>query len=144
MRFRDTIGISRSLKQLEQELTYRMDELLREFHITAAQYSALSILEAEGPLNNAELARESRVTAQTMIRITKSLRARNLIRNEKENLNSGKKAFVLTARAEALICKAHHAVNRLETKMTRSLRKTETANLMKALEILLQDLQTSR
>lgn len=131
MRLKETIGISVSIKNLEHELTYKMDLALKPLALTSAQYSALSMLEAEGPLNNAELARRCYVKAQTMIRITKTLSSRSLIEKSPKTATSG--GFVLTQKAIDLVCKAHVKINEIELTMVKGLSKKDIAHLKEEL-----------
>lgn len=141
MRFQETLGISSTFKLIERELTQRIDSLLKKFKWTSAQYTALSTLEAEGPLTNAELARRCHVTAQTMIRITKTLQKARLIKIDSGRQGSQKGALSLTAKAETLICEAHVAVNQLELAMIESLSKGQFSQTEDSLAIILNNLR---
>lgn len=136
MRFHDTIGISYTLKHLERELTYRMDTILRRHGLTAAQYGALAVLESEGPLTNAQLARGCHVKAQTMIRIVKDMEAAGLLKKDKES-----NRLQMTKKADKLVCDAHISINALEEAMTESLNKSELKQTLQTLDLLLSDLR---
>lgn len=59
-----TIGYA--LKLAQQALRTRLDTALREIGLTTAQYAVLTFLKKEAGASNAELARSSFVTPQTM------------------------------------------------------------------------------
>ena len=75
-------GIGYELKRAQHALRLRMDEALRETKSTTPQYAALSALAEEPGLSNAQLARRSFVTPQTMNQILKGLEAAGLVRRE--------------------------------------------------------------
>src|SRR6266487_1975169 len=56
-----------------------VDDALRRVGLTNAQYAVLAMLEDEGALSSAELARRCFVTPQTMNQIVASLQARALV-----------------------------------------------------------------
>jgi DNA-binding MarR family transcriptional regulator len=141
MRFNETLGISYSLKVAENELTYRMDAVLKERGLTSAQYTALSALEAEGPLTNAELARTCNVTAQTMIRITKALESEGLIKKPAESGARQPGGYALTAKALNLVCEAHVEVNKLELRMVEGLSKKDIQAFQATLKKVLENLR---
>jgi DNA-binding MarR family transcriptional regulator len=67
------------LKRAQQALRSRIDEALADLDLTAPQYAVLANLEERSGMSNAELARRSFVTPQTMIRIVTGLEDRGLI-----------------------------------------------------------------
>ena len=67
------------LKEVQQDLRKRMDRALVELNLTTPQYSVLSELHGFPGLSNAELARKSFVTPQTMNLIIQNLEARGLV-----------------------------------------------------------------
>jgi DNA-binding MarR family transcriptional regulator len=67
------------VKNAQHEIRLRMDEALREIGLTTPQYSVLSFLEEYPGLSNADLARKSFVTPQTMNRIILILKNSGLV-----------------------------------------------------------------
>jgi len=65
---RERLGnrIGYELKRAQHALRLGMDEELRGLGVTTPQYAAMSVLAEEPGLSNAQLARRSSVTPQTM------------------------------------------------------------------------------
>ena len=70
------------LKRVQAGLRWGMDRALETKGLTTSQYAVRSALERESGLSNAELARRSFVTPQTMIRIVENLEALHLIERQ--------------------------------------------------------------
>jgi DNA-binding MarR family transcriptional regulator len=117
MRFEETIGISHLLKVTEHEMRQRLDKALSSFRLTYPQYSALSTLEHQPGISNAELARAGCVTAQTMNRIILNLEEMGLVKRTSDPGHGLKQILKLSAKGEALVCKAHLAVDAVEREM---------------------------
>lgn len=122
MRFRDTLGISALITDLQHIMTLKIEGLIKPLGLTFPQYSVLSILEDQDSLTNADLARKCNVTPQTMNRIVQVLLKRGLIKKQQDPNHALKIQFKLTLKAEKLICKAHVLVNQVEVQMTKSLK----------------------
>lgn len=73
----DTIGFA--LKMAQQALRTHMDAALQQIGLTTPQYAVLNFLKTEPGASNAELARHSFVTAQTMQKIVVALERAGLI-----------------------------------------------------------------
>ena len=67
------------IKEVQQDLRKRMDKTLSTIGLTTPQYAVLSQLRESPGLSNAELARKSFVTPQTMNLIIKNLEERKLV-----------------------------------------------------------------
>jgi len=85
------------LKRVQHELRLRMDHALAAEQVTLAQYAALSSLVAEPGLTNADLARRSFVTPQTMIRIVSDLERSGLITRRQDPDHGRRILNVITA-----------------------------------------------
>ncbi|WP_138431118.1 MarR family winged helix-turn-helix transcriptional regulator [Fodinibius saliphilus] len=66
------------IKRVQQLLRTRMDEKLDVVGVTTPQYAALSILEEDQGLSNAELARRCFLTPQTMHKIIVGLESKRI------------------------------------------------------------------
>lgn len=129
MRFKDTIGISHAINQLEHRLTQTINAELKELNLTLPQYSALSNLEDSGKMTNAELSRRCHVTPQTMNKIMDSLFRAKLVIKKDDKENQLRINYALTAKAEKLICKAHERVNEIEKKSLLGMAKSDLKKL---------------
>lgn len=143
MRFKDTVGISHLLKNTENLLRNEIDKRLARLGTSLAQYSALSALEMNERLTNAQLARECGVTPQTMNRIMAGLVDNRLVRKKADDGHGLKQNYELTSKAEKLLCDAHAAVNSVELRGIKGLARTELENLQELLRRLQQNLHDS-
>jgi len=125
MRIEETVGVSALLNHLEHELSQKIEQALRPLGLTVPKYSALSALEFEKQLTNADLSRRCFVTPQTMNRIIQNLLKLKLIKKNASSNHGLKLYFELTPKAEKLICTAHVLVNKIETQMISGLTKKD-------------------
>jgi DNA-binding MarR family transcriptional regulator len=123
MRAKDTIGISWDLKILQHELSQAMEAALARLHLSLPQYTALSCLEEKKGATNADLARKSSVTPQTMNRIMHNLKRDGFVTCEQNEEHGLKQDYKLTAKAERVICQAHTVVNEVELQVIKGLSK---------------------
>lgn len=142
MRFRDTLGISALITDLQHTMILEIEGLMKPLDLSFAQYSVLSALEDQKLLTNADLARRCNVTPQTMTRIVQILLRRGLIKDQQDPSHALKIQFTLTPKAEKLICKAHVLVNHVEVHMTKVLNKNQLASFNDALQSCLKQCQS--
>lgn len=121
------------LKRAQQALRARMDEALRGRGMTTPQYAALSALEREDGLSNAELARRSFVTPQTMNGIVANLEAARLVQR-RPHLEHGRiRQIFLTDPGRSVVRSAHPVVTEIERRMLAPLVDDERSRLLTAL-----------
>ena len=122
------------LKRVQLAFRAAMDRALSEKELTAPQYAVLSALERAPGISNAELARRSFVTPQTMIRIVDHLEELQLI--ERKPLATHRKVLSaeLTPAGARLVASCHQAVDAVEAHMLRNLDAREQATLQALLE----------
>ena len=106
------------LKRTQHALRISMDETLKSIDLTTPGYAVLAQPELEDGISNAELARRSFITAQTMHGIVSNLENQGLI-NRKSHPNHGRiLSTTLTKKGLAVVQKAHHLIHNIETRMT--------------------------
>jgi len=121
----DRVGYA--LKRAQQALRNRMDRALDGHGLTVPQYAALSALEADPELSNAELARRSFVKAQTMHQILAQLERAGLVTRR---AGAGRaRPGRLTSRGAAVVAAAHGAVEAVEARMLAALAPAERDQL---------------
>jgi DNA-binding MarR family transcriptional regulator len=122
------------LKRAQAALRAEMDKGLGRHGLTTPQYAALSALESAPGLSNAELARRSFVTPQTMIRIVAGLEEKGLV-TRKDHPSHGRilEATLTTAGARA-VKNCHAIVNGVEERMLSGLPDGERQTLARLLE----------
>ncbi|HTP49561.1 MAG TPA: MarR family transcriptional regulator [Anaeromyxobacteraceae bacterium] len=122
------------LKRVQAGLRSGMDEVLEAKELTTPQYAVLSALEREPGISNAELARRSFVTPQTMIRIVENLESLGLIGRKAHPTQGRVLMATLTAAGARLVASCHAEVSAVEARMLRHLGATDRETLRKLLE----------
>lgn len=136
MRFKDTIGISHLIKNIENLMRNAIDAELSQLGLSLSQYTALSALEVNTKMTNAEIARDSHVTPQTTNKIMISLTRSKLVRKNMSEPSKLKIYYELTEKAEKLLCDAHAAVNKVELRAIRGINKKDFLTVQKAMAVL--------
>ena len=115
------IGPSKHLgylfKDVQHRIRTRMDEALREIDLTTPQYAIISELDEYPGLSNADLARKSFVTPQTMNLIVGNLEDRNLLVKEVDRNHKRKQRLQLTATGVQKLKRAHAVVKEIEANL---------------------------
>ena len=122
------------LKRVQAGLRAGMDEALAAKGLTTPQYAVLSALEREPGISNAELARRSFVTPQTMIRIVDNLESLRLIARKPHPTHGKVLMANLTPEGARLVKSCHSTVEAVETRMLRGLKASERSTLQSLLE----------
>jgi DNA-binding MarR family transcriptional regulator len=122
------------VKRVQLGLRARMDEFLTAQGLTTPQYAVLSALERSPGVSNAELARLSFVTPQTMIRILANLEEAGHITREQHPTHGRILQVTLTPKGRRLVASCHEGVTRIEEQMLSLLKKAEQQTLGKLLE----------
>lgn len=117
------------LKRAQQVLSTAMAAALARHGVTNAQYAALSALQADPGLSNAELARRSFVTPQTMHEIIAQLERAGLVARQANPHHARILQRRLTARGEAVLAACHRDVLGIEQRMLAPLRPPQRAQL---------------
>jgi DNA-binding MarR family transcriptional regulator len=123
-----------------QFTTYlRLEERLRPFGLTAAQYMVISMLGHSGRLSSAQLSRRFEVTPQTMFKLIASLRRKGAI--ERRGVNGDRRALEvsLTAAGRRLLVACEAAVDALEAELFRGFTGRELRGFRSQLMKFLSD-----
>jgi DNA-binding MarR family transcriptional regulator len=113
------------LKDVQHKIRTRMDEALREIDLTTPQYAIMSELDEYPGLSNADLARKSFVTPQTMNLIVRNLEDRGLVVKQADRNHRRKQRIQLTLNGKRKLKRAHSVVNEIETDLFRCLSAQE-------------------
>jgi DNA-binding MarR family transcriptional regulator len=109
------------LKKVQHALHLCLDKELAEHSLTMAQFSALRALHLKPNSSNAELARDSFVTPQTMIKILQGLEQAGLITRQPHQHNRRVITAQLTSAGEEKFVAGEDVVSTIETRMTKGL-----------------------
>lgn len=123
------------LKHAQYALRQAMDERLGEVDLTPPQYAALTALEREDGLSNAELARRCFVTPQTMHSIVTRLEEENLLERTPHPNHGRIQQLHLTEEGIGRLDEAHAIVDDIEDEMTEPV---STEEVEQAKEVLLR------
>ncbi|MFW3168822.1 MarR family winged helix-turn-helix transcriptional regulator [Geodermatophilus sp. CPCC 206100] len=117
------------VKQLEQAVRARLDEVLRPAAITPLQYTALTVLERSADLSTAELARNSFVTDQSAADLIAVLEDRGLLSRVVDPRDRRRRVLRLTERGRELLDRYRDEVDRLESRMVAPLTPVQADDL---------------
>jgi len=117
--------IAYSVGRLDRVLRRRMGKVTTRHGLTVAQYTALSVLDARGPLSNAQLARRSLVSPQAMNEIIEAMAAKRLVLRRPDPLHGRIVQIALTAKGATVLAKCDEAVQRLEGHMLAALSEAQ-------------------
>ena len=117
------------LKRVELAVRARLDEIVRPAGLTAAQYTALTVLERHDDMSSAQLARHSFVTAQSMADMITTLQGRKLIERHRDRADRRRLVVSLTAEGRMLLDRYRDEVAALEDDMIAGLSGQQTGEL---------------
>jgi DNA-binding MarR family transcriptional regulator len=117
------------LKRVELAVRSRLDEIVRPAGLTAAQYTALTVLERHDDMSSAQLARHSFVTAQSMADMITTLQGRKLIERHRDRADRRRLVVSLTAEGRVLLDRYRDEVAALEGDLIAGLSGQEIAGL---------------
>lgn len=113
--------VSYVIARLDRAIRREITEMVAPHGLTATQYTALSVLRMGKGLSNAQLARRSYVTPQSMIEMLGTLEAKGLIVRSPAPDHGRILRTELTAKGRRLLSRCDAAINRMEIEMTREL-----------------------
>ena len=109
--------VSYLIGRLDRALRRRLDEVLGPHGLTVRQYTTLSVLRARAGLSNAQLARRSLMTPQSMNEVLAGLVERGLVRRTPATDHGRVIPTELTAVGLSVLEACDGAVDSLETDM---------------------------
>ena len=125
--------IGYELKGAQHSLRLRMDEALRGHGVTTPQYAAMSVLAEQPGLSNAQLARRSFLTPQTMNQILGKLEGLGFVERRGHPEHGRVLQAYLTRSGERLRDECDRTVAAVEKRMVSGLSEDEQRRLLEAL-----------
>ena len=113
--------VSYVIARLDRAIRRQIADMVAPHGLTATQYTALSVLRMGKGLSNAQLARRSYVTPQSMIEMLGTLEAKGLIERSPAPDHGRILRTELTPKGRRLLSRCDAAINRMEIEMTREL-----------------------
>jgi DNA-binding MarR family transcriptional regulator len=110
--------VSYVIARLDRAVRREITDIVSPHGLTATQYTALSVLRMGKGLSNAQLARRSYVTPQSMIEMLGTLEAKGLVARSPAPDHGRILRTELTARGRRLLSRCDAAIDRMETEMT--------------------------
>jgi DNA-binding MarR family transcriptional regulator len=115
----------------------RLDRVVRsaiaaavaEQNLSVNQYTVLSVLGHRGSLSNAQLARRSYVSPQSMNEVLLALESRGFVRRDDDPNHGRIRQTALTAKGRAALTRCDGYVEEIEQRMTSSLTSRQRADL---------------
>jgi DNA-binding MarR family transcriptional regulator len=120
--------VSYVIARLDRALRRQIADMVAPHGLTATQYTALSVLRAGKGLSNAQLARRSYVTPQSMIEMLGTLESKGLIQRSPAPDHGRILRTELTAKGRRLLSRCDEELDRIETDMTSELTPDELAS----------------
>jgi DNA-binding MarR family transcriptional regulator len=119
--------------RLHRAVRSHMTDVVREFGLSVAQYTTLSVLRTRGQLSNAQLANRAFISPQAMNEVVQSLEGQKLITRRPDPAHGRIVQLTLTARGTEILRNCDTAVRALETKMLAGLTDDARTKLRTAL-----------
>jgi DNA-binding MarR family transcriptional regulator len=129
------------LKQTQHSLRLHMDEALRTLDLTTPQYAVLAQLELRSGISNADLARASFITAQSMHGIVTNLEKNNLVKRKRDPQHGRILCTELTKQGMKTVQQAHKIIRKVEATMISTLTENNKVLLEKLLIECFNNLQ---
>jgi DNA-binding MarR family transcriptional regulator len=117
--------VSYVIARLDRAIRRQIADMVAPHGLTATQYTALSVLRMGKGLSNAQLARRSYVTPQSMIEMLGTLEGKGLIARSPAPDHGRILRTELTPKGRRLLSRCDESLDRIETEMTRELTPDE-------------------
>jgi DNA-binding MarR family transcriptional regulator len=125
--------ISYVVARLERAVRRALAERLRPTGLTVPQYTTLSVLRSRSGLSNAQLARRSYITPQTMSEVIVALEEKGLVERTPDPSHKRILRITVTRKGRGLMERCDAAVNEMEEQMLAELSEQDSAELLRAL-----------
>ena len=125
-----TLRLGYVVGRLDRALRRHVDEGVRPYGLTWQQYTLLSVLRARSGLSNAQLARRSFITPQSMSEIVSALVRKGFIRREADPTHGRILRTELTEQGRQVLEAADGVVEAIEEQMARELSSRDRERLM--------------
>ncbi|MGI8712955.1 MAG: MarR family winged helix-turn-helix transcriptional regulator [Solirubrobacteraceae bacterium] len=119
--------------RLDRAVRHELDHRLQPFGLSWPQYTALSVLRHTAGLSNAQLARRSYVTPQSMIEVISALESAGYVERAPSASHRRVLETQLTARGLAELEACDRAVDEMEREMLAGIAESERAALSSSL-----------
>jgi len=118
-------GLCYLIGRLDHALTRRMLDALSPLGLTVSQYTALSFLDSQEQISNAQLAERTLISPQSANEMVKQMDEKGWIERAPDPFHGRVVRLSVTVAGKALLQQAHAAVARLEMEMLNGFTATQ-------------------
>jgi DNA-binding MarR family transcriptional regulator len=129
----DSPRFSYAVAALERSIRRSLTGTLREFGLTVAQYTTLSLIRRRTGYSNAQLARRSFVSPQAMHEVISELQARGLLKRAQSSSHGTILLTYMTEAGRELLDRCDAAVDVMEQRMLAELPEAWRAEIVRFL-----------
>jgi len=129
------------LNQVSSAVRLKLERALREFDLTATQYTVMSRVKGREILSSARLARAHHVSPQTMNELIANLEGRGFLSRKEDPENRRVLLVSLTDAGRDLLAACDRKVDVLEGDFFTSLNSADHGQFRKLLEVLIDDIR---
>jgi DNA-binding MarR family transcriptional regulator len=122
------------VKQLQEAMRARLDDITQQFGLTPKQYTALSVLAKHAGISSAQLARLTFVTPQAANEMVTTLEGKGFLKRSIHQANRRRLEVELTRAGATALTKCDALVDQLETYVFRNVGPVEKARFRRTLE----------
>jgi DNA-binding MarR family transcriptional regulator len=126
--------ISYVIARLERAVRQRISDIVRVHGLTTLQYTTLSVLGRRPGLSNAQLARRSYMTPQSMSEVIEALESKGLIKRDPHPNHRRVFPATLTAKGRRVLAVCDRGVGDMEEEMMRELSPVQRESVLEALK----------
>jgi DNA-binding MarR family transcriptional regulator len=128
------------VKQLQEALLRRLDDITRRFALTTRQYTTLSVLAKYPGISSAQLARLTFVSPQAANEMVGTLEAKGFLRRSLDRTNRRRLEVKLTPAATRALAKCDAQVDELEVELFRDVDAADRAHFHRMLDTCLRSI----
>jgi DNA-binding MarR family transcriptional regulator len=129
------------LNQVSSAVRLKLERCLREFDLTATQYTVMSRVKGREILSSARLARAHHVSPQTMNELIANLEGRGFLSRKEDPENRRVLLVSLTDAGRDLLAACDRKVDVLENEFFASFNTADHGLFRKFLEVLIEDIR---
>lgn len=132
------------VKQLQEALLRRLDDITRRFDLTTRQYTTLSVLAKYPGVSSAQLARLTFVSPQAANEMVATLEAKGFLRRSIDRSNRRRLEVKPTSAGTRALAKCDALVDELEVDLFRGVHPTDRDHFHRMLDTCLSAITNTR
>jgi len=137
-------GVCYLIGRLDHALSRRMLEALSPLGLTVSQYTALSFMESQAQISNAQLAERTLISPQSANEMVKQMADKGWVQREPDPFHGRVVRLSVTATGKRLLQQAHALVATLEAGMLGDFTQPQRNAFQRTLRQVLHQLSTTK